>query len=386
MNFASGFLRTIILFGAVQGFIMSTLLFCSAKNRRSNRLLSILIFLMSLASFNLYASLQNWYESSVILHLISLLVPMVIVMPFGPLIYFYIRSSIEPDFRILRKDRIHFYPVIVDLVPQLTTAIYTIGFLSGLIKRNDLPWGNFIDTFNVYSDIPRWISVTVYLGLSIKYLSDARIKNRTIPNGQTHILRWLQQFVRVFLAFQFIWLIYLIPYVIPRYTDIVLSSVDWYPIYVPLAIMVYWLGIKGYLISFQRNDSLKKSENIALALSPAKRQEIISLLNKAMEEEKLYLNPNLHLTLLARHTGVPQKVISAILNQYLRKSFIEYVNEYRVKALKQKIQQEQLNHFTIEGIAFECGFKSKATYQRVFRDFTGLSPSEFRRSLPEIQQ
>ncbi|MEP6466192.1 MAG: hypothetical protein ABJB05_07785, partial [Parafilimonas sp.] len=160
----SAFLNTIILLGAIQGFIISSLLFFSRKNKQANRLLSALILLISLASFNLYASYANWFNSD-ILRFISNFIPLVIVMPFGPLLYFYIKASLEPDFKISKKKRRHFYSVIVDLVPQLTAFIFVTGVYAGLLKNHPESWGNFIDTYNVYADIPRWMSVTFYVFL-----------------------------------------------------------------------------------------------------------------------------------------------------------------------------------------------------------------------------
>lgn len=375
-----GLLKTIILLGAIQGFIMSLLLFNASKNRQSNRILSILIFLMALASLNLYAQLENWYQSSAILHFINLFIPTIIIMPFGPLIYFYVKSSLDPSFKLSKRQRIHFYPVAIDVLPQLTVIIYIICLMFRLIRRNDLPWGNFIDTYNVYSDIPRWISITTYLWLTASHLSSAKRSNAGNLNGQSRNYKWLQQFVQLFLGFQLIWLIFLIPYVIPRYTDRILNSVDWYPVYVPMAILVYWFGIKGYLMSGYDPARMKKGPARNHPVQHIQIDQTISLLKKSMEEDKLYLDPELNLSLLGQMTGIGQKTISLVLNQYLHKSFNDFVNEYRVKALQEKILLSQLNHLTIEGIAAECGFNSKATYQRAFKEFTGFSPSEYRKS------
>jgi len=109
------------------------------------------------------------------------------------------------------------------------------------------------------------------------------------------------------------------------------------------------------------------------------RHTTLSLVN-AMEEDKVYLDPGLNLSELAGHTGLPAKTISAVLNQHIHKSFNEFVNEYRIQAVKEKIGQPQLDHLTIVGIAFECGFHSQATFQRVFKEMTGESPSAFRKS------
>ena len=83
---------------------------------------------------------------------------------------------------------------------------------------------------------------------------------------------------------------------------------------------------------------------------------------------------------MAEHTGFSQKIISAVLNQYIQKSFNEFVNEYRVLEFKEKIVQPEFNHLTIAGIALECGFGSQPTFQRVFKEITGQSPSEFRKN------
>ncbi|HEY2726472.1 MAG TPA: hypothetical protein VGI61_04830 [Parafilimonas sp.] len=247
----TSFFNIIILLGSIQGFIISSLLFFSKKNQQSNRLLSVLILLMSLASFNLYANYVNWFNSD-ILRFISNFIPLVIVMPFGPLLYFYIQSSLDSNFKLTKKLRFHFYSVIIDLVPSLTAIIFVVGVLTGVLKNHPQPWGNFIDTYNVYADIPRWMSVSFYVWLSAKYLSSFKQKDNGALNGQTNNFKWLQQFIRVFAVFQVIWFLYLVPYVIPRYTDVMLNTFDWYPLYIPLAIIIYWLGIKGYIVCKQK--------------------------------------------------------------------------------------------------------------------------------------
>jgi AraC-like DNA-binding protein len=109
-------------------------------------------------------------------------------------------------------------------------------------------------------------------------------------------------------------------------------------------------------------------------------EKALDLLNRAMEKDAMYLNPNCNLALLSQHTGLPAKTISAVLNQHLKKSFNEYVNGYRVEAFQKKILEPGQEHFTITGIAFDCGFNSQATFQRTFKDVTGMSPTEWRKS------
>jgi hypothetical protein len=166
----SPFFEMLILLGAVQGFIISAMLFFSKRVRQSNRILAALIFLMSLASLYLYVTGTSFYNHSPLLIFLSNFIPMIIVMPMGPLIYFYIRSFSEPGFEFKKKYRIHFYPVLIDLVPSLTAIIYVAGLIFKWFPKNDAPWGLFIDQYNIYSDIPRWLSISIYLWAANRYL------------------------------------------------------------------------------------------------------------------------------------------------------------------------------------------------------------------------
>lgn len=371
MQSLPGFLTTIILLGAVQGFIAAGLLYFTVRKRRSNLFLARLLLLIALVCFSLYGEHIDWFGSGII-RFLHVVIPTNLAMIFGPMIWFYVRSSLDPDFVLTRKRRLHFLPVIIDLVPSLTAIIYLVGVLTYTFKNDPEPWGIFIDDFNIYADIPRWISITLYSWFAYRLVK---------KHQQEKNYRWLKQFTMVFLVFQAVWLIYLIPYVIPRYTNRLLNAVDWYPIYLPLVAIIYWLGIKGYLISYETNLSAKKANGISSSLTDSTVAEIIARLTKSMEEEKLYLDPALNLQIVSKHTGLQQKLISAVLNQHIHKSFNAFINEYRIEAFKQKIRLADMDNLTMAGIAAECGFNSQATFQRAFKEFTGMSPSEFRKSI-----
>jgi len=375
----TGFFNTIILLGCIQGLIVGSLLFFSKKNRQPNRILAALILLICLASFNLYGNYQNWFNSP-LLRFLATLIPMVIVMPFGPLVFFYVQSSLNPGFSITKKQRRHFYPVIIDLVPSFVVIIFIVGLITKLAKNHPGPWGNFIDDYNLYADIPRWMSVTLYVWLSARYLKTYQQTNNSSLHESPGYFRWLQQFIKTFMAFQIIWLIFLVPYVLPKYSNWLLDTFDWYPIYIPLTILIYWLGIKGYIVSQQQIIADKKNSGSNNPLLPELIRQVSVSLTKAMEEDKIFLNPALNLASLSEATGFAPKIISAVLNQHLQKSFNEFVNGYRIGVFKEKIQLPEMSHLTIAGVAQECGFNSQATFQRTFKELTGTSPSEYRKT------
>lgn len=366
MTFAE-FFHILILLGFFQGSIMSMLLFFSKKRSRPNRFLGALILLIALACLNLYLCESPWFINNPILNLLSNFIPLVIVMPVGPLLYFYIKSTIDPTFRITRKQRLHFLPAIIDCGPELITVIYFAGLFLDFSTPDPGSWGRFIDDYNVYADIPRWFSITVYLWLSARYLAG-------VGPERSPYCEWMRQFIRLFFVFQAIWFVYLVPYVIPSLTDKVLNTVDWYPVYIPLVVLIYCLGIKGYLMAPEEVPVARKG-----VTPPSGKlvEEAVPLLIKAMEQDRLYLDPELNLSLLSKHTGLPQKTISLVLNQHLQKSFNEFVNGYRVEAFKQNILQLQQDNMTILAMAFDAGFNSQATFQRAFRSYTGMSPREY---------
>jgi AraC-like DNA-binding protein len=354
-------LDIIILLGAIQGFIISFLLYFKKEKLYANKLLAVLLFLISLACLNLYLLNLQITKDSTFWSIFSLIVPLVIAMPIGPLIYFYVQSLQSANFKLNRSHRSHFYSVIIDILPSLIGIVFVLGAMVHWIDKRDFnAWGNFIDNYNTYADFPRWLSATIYIGFAWKKLNDFRQ-----PDAAT----WPRQFIIGFGIFQIIWLLHLIPYLIPSLSGALLEWVGWYPVYIPLAVMVYWLGFNGYLKARPQTNSKSIDEQTA--------NKTLETLQKAMQQDRVYLNPELTLADVVKATGIPQRTISAVLNQHAGKSFNEFVNEFRVMEVKEKLLAQGNTHLTITGIAFECGFNSQATFQRTFKQFTGVSPTEF---------
>lgn len=376
MSSLSGFLDTIVLLGILQGFILSALLFSSHRKKPANRFLAALIALITLACLNIYLLGATWLDSNIVLHILADALPLVVIMPLGPLMWCYVQATIDPTFRLTRKQYRHFYSIALDLFPYLLILLADIGTLTGMVSKGQRSWASgFLDEYNTYVDIPRWISLTVYLWFTYKSMRQ-QSTGQTEEQQQTN--QWLKQFIQLFLVFQAIWFAYLVPYIIPATRQALIDAVDWYPIFIPLAVMIYWLGLKGYLGNYK--PLVSNSPKIAGAVSSLPDVSItrfIDRLQQLMELEKLYLDPSLTVNTLAQQAGIPAKTVSAVLNQHLHKSFSVFVNEYRIAAFRERVMQDDAGKLTIPGLATECGFSSAATFQRIFKQLTGTTPSQF---------
>ena len=111
---------------------------------------------------------------------------------------------------------------------------------------------------------------------------------------------------------------------------------------------------------------------------PENYSETVQLIQRALKEDRVFLDPKLSIYKLAESLNVPQKHLSQVINQHFKLSFRELINEYRVEEVKAMLKREDTQHLSILGIALECGFNSEATFYRTFKKSTQKSPKEHR--------
>jgi AraC-like DNA-binding protein len=176
---------------------------------------------------------------------------------------------------------------------------------------------------------------------------------------------------------------------------------SWY-YFLAFAVVVYYIAINGYsaaniplhrlhfkpdlLLQYQPVKLLQASELTEDAVYevvsiPKQEDAVLDAWKKKVtaivEQEQLYTEPELTLTVLAKKMNTNTSVLSRVINQGFNTSFNDFVNEYRVNAVKEKLQAGEQQTQTLLGIAFDCGFNSKATFNRAFKKLTGASPKEW---------
>lgn len=116
-------------------------------------------------------------------------------------------------------------------------------------------------------------------------------------------------------------------------------------------------------------------------LSDAKKEMLKNLLKQKIEVDKLFLDPDLTLDTLASSINIHPNYLSQYINEVLGYTFYDYVNMKRIEEFKRKIIQDENKNLNFLGIAFDCGFNSKSTFNRNFKRITGQTPSEYANSI-----
>lgn len=130
------------------------------------------------------------------------------------------------------------------------------------------------------------------------------------------------------------------------------------------------------------HQTLEPAKPIIRKLDAYSADEIESLKSKLLgllDIEKPYLNESLSLNDLADQMRISNKKLSELLNQHMNISFYNLVNQYRVNEVITRLRLSDYEKYTLVGIAYECGFQSKASFNRIFKQKTGISPSSYRK-------
>jgi len=356
-----------LLFGIVQGVIISfTLLLTGKDDRQAKYFLTAFLLVLAYNSFGTFCwssglNLPQFY-------LFDRYFPYTFIFTAGPSLYLYIRAIADTEkipVKIILKS---YSPAIADLFLRLAVLFYHIWSPETDIKRLN---GLYHPPALILMVVVFW----AYLLSAIRLFRRSSLQTPTEEESQ--VARWTRSFLAVLTGIALIWAMTIFGTVLFAFRTLTYFE----PIEVLLVIFVYWIGLRSYHCARVVHVHAQKAANTYTdKLTTEEAETYINLLKNAMETDRFYLDPELSVSKLAGMLGLNVKVLSAVLNRHLNKGFNVFVNEYRVNDVKQQLLQPANNHLTNLGIALNCGFKSEATFHRVFKEITGISPSTFRKN------
>lgn len=113
-----------------------------------------------------------------------------------------------------------------------------------------------------------------------------------------------------------------------------------------------------------------------------KLNEIFAQVELFIQKEKSFLNADLSLKTFSDESQIAEHLLSKAINVKANMHFFDYINSYRIKEACQLLADKEANKkYSIEGLAAQCGFNNKTSFNKAFKKFTGKTPSEFRAGL-----
>ena len=106
---------------------------------------------------------------------------------------------------------------------------------------------------------------------------------------------------------------------------------------------------------------------------------LFNRISKVLDEDQIYLDPDLSLKKMAETVDTNTKYLSQVINRFSACNFLTFINNFRIESVKKRINNGDHRELTFYGVAQECGFKNKSTFYKVFRDHTGMTPSVYSR-------
>ena len=266
----------------------------------------------------------------------------------GPLLNWYVKSFINPNFKLPIHQYLHILPFL--LVLLLSPFISEQWFI-----ENGKYWA-YILLFGIYLHLAIYIfSTVVHLYIFHRSLLDTK---KTKP--QEIILKWLQY---VLIGISFIW----VSYVLNIFEDQVPYILG------PLiyTLVIYTLTFVAYKLKAYKLSSQSFEDNTATALV---YQEIIA----AVTKDDMYMSSEISLDRLVALTGYNKHMISASINSYAKMNFNTLINYYRVQKAKEILRNTTSSKYTISSIAYDTGFNSLSSFNAAFKKFAKTTPSQYR--------
>ena len=399
MHFEFGFYSSLLLISFSQGIVFSALLLKKGleNGNRSNFWLSLFLLLCCMYIAPWMLGFAGWYDNQPYRDILFY-IPFQQLFFIGPIIFFYTQSLLNPSFKFSRHELLH-------LIPGLLYLLYTIVLFvcDKVILHQYYFYKDGRDKdFDQWYQLAGLISMTAYFIFTIRYYNlYKKLIVQVTSFADTVLFRWIKNYLYAFLTMLLLQVLFYA--LMPFYPQLDSYVGGWW-YYLFFSIVMYYIAITGYSNSVNAKIFFKTSvfDNEPMLLLSGKQTYLLeeaatidveyktaeTIISPEIEEwknkildliqaEKLYENPELTLAEISKKLNTNATIVSKAINQGFQMNFNNYINNYRIEAVKEMFLKNEHKKQTLLSIAFDCGFNSKATFNRAFKKNTGFSPKDF---------
>lgn len=331
-------------------------------NRKANRFLALALVTMILWMVRVLAIDLNLDTG----------LPLQFLLALGPLLYFYVLNVTRPQYKLKSRQFIQFSPVLLEITAfavetgeSIKTGAATYATHAFLV-------------LNPVLQLLIFASNIIYLYLCNKRIEEFyRGLQPVLMDRPLVEFRWLKRLLAATAILWFLWLaLCIVNYVYLQHKP---GIQGYYAFYIFFAVIVIWTAAAAFLKP-QAAAIVQAGIPVKPPVPPQLRAKAV-LVKKAMETNLYFQDTELSLGSLAEKLGMPHHELSKVINTVFNKGFNDFINEYRVLDAAKKMQDPAYDNITMLGIAFEAGFNSQSSFNRIFKQLTGKSPTEYKNEL-----
>ncbi len=387
-------IQIILYLGAIQGILLSVFLFSIKANKISNKLLGLLTLLWGIIAGSFALQGEGMYSQFP--HLLKVFSSFLLLL--FPLLYLQVKYLISKHNHFQVSDLWNFAPWLLMVILNLDFYISSADEKLILIQNTTL----YYQIIGFVNEEIIAIQGVVYSILALRLLTKykQKIKDYT-SNIDKQVLKF--QYIGILLSL-FAWLIGIVGIHL-SYFNIEMQFDIFIFVYLTLVLIIYVISFSAlkspeiYKLdesqinsAFINNLDIKLATNgnsigkITIVETEKKNKQLSEVLISDdindklinfISKEKPYLNPELSLQELADKIDVKRHHLSNVINQKHNKNFYEFINQYRIEEVKVLMSNPKNKNYKLISLAYDSGFNSKASFNRIFKQMTKMTPSQF---------
>jgi AraC-like DNA-binding protein len=326
--------------GVVHGLSLGVYLIITAQAKSlANNLLGALLVLFGL---RISKSVFLYFTSDLDFLLITL--GLSLILSFGPLFYFYVRSYLEETFQLRKEHFIHAVPFLVFM------GLNSFGLLGK----------GFYVAFGIYFIYLHFLAYII-----ATFFWQKRYWKTPLTNGLELKKKWINYLQIGIVLIWVSYFVFLLDGLVPYIVGPITYSLVIYP-------LSFWAIANKVLQPTEKKYQNSKLNNLA-------SQQIITKLEAYIKTEKPFLNADLKLPMVAAQLNTTPHALSQVVNENFQQNFRQYLNSHRVKSAQRMLGLEENAHLTIASIAYDCGFNSLSAFNTAFKKALDKTPSQYRK-------
>lgn len=367
----------ILISGIFMALLIPALLLAKQGKQKSDYILSAYFLLFAATNLFSFIEIYNRSHNYPFPAFINSSTPLIFLH--GPMLWLYIKSLTVNNFKLKPLHLLHITPFA--LIVLLFSVILHSQPVLFRIEADQVNFRNHLSYPFVVAGIA--ISTQGYFIWGLLLLRNFNKKLRDwVSKTEGVDLQWLRfLIITAITAYASISILYAVDY---RFGILPLNLLQpaGFAIASGFVIVLGFFGLKqGNIFVALPKNALAEEIQPQLPINQPltdKDEKFVNDLITYMKTGKPFLDPELNISKMAAELEVTVEYLSGILNGKLHMNFFDFVNRYRIEEFRRLCSDPKLNHLSIMGLAFDCGFNSKATFNRVFKKATNLTPSEFR--------